>query len=347
MAGRLLVAVAAAARRGQPRGLRLRRPRPPDADNPRRSGSTRSGTRPSGPKVAFAMLPAKVASVRFEVTTPYGVVYRGTSSRRRGIVELRLPGGLPAQLLRGALPGQYQVKLLSPAAAASPGFHHRRRLAAVPPAGGQRRSVLHLRTGRAGRRFLGPDRQPANLTDENAYVYADPRYDSNDNLLGTLKKTGGPVDVSGGWFDAGGGYEKFAYTASYADALMLLAARRQPGLVRDAPAGGGVRPAVDHQAVEPGPQGAVRPGRHRQRQRQQHDPGRLQLLVPAPAGGPDEREARREPRPDRLLRQVPAGVPGRAARSAGQPQPGRPLRRRLRPRRAAGRSADPAQARTC
>src|SRR5262249_54064552 len=30
---------------------------------------------------------------------------------------------------------------------------------------------------------------------------------------------------SGGWFDAGGGYEKFAYTASYTDALMLLASR--------------------------------------------------------------------------------------------------------------------------
>ena len=78
----------------------------------------------------------------------------------------------------------------------------------------------------------GPDvdsavlgRQPANLTDESAYVYADPAYDINDNLLGTLKKIGGPVDVSGGWFDAGGGYEKFAYTASYADALMLIAAR--------------------------------------------------------------------------------------------------------------------------
>ena len=73
------------------------------------------------------------------------------------------------------------------------------------------------------------DRQPANLTDKKAYVYADPRYDSDDNLLGTLKKTGGPVDVSGGWFDAGGGYEKFGYTASYADALMLLAARDYPG----------------------------------------------------------------------------------------------------------------------
>ena len=82
----------------------------------------------------------------------------------------------------------------------------------------------------------GPDvdsavlgRQPANLTDENAYLYADPAYDSNDNLLGTLAKIGGPVDVSGGWFDAGGGYEKFAYTASYADALMLIATRDFPG----------------------------------------------------------------------------------------------------------------------
>jgi hypothetical protein len=72
-------------------------------------------------------------------------------------------------------------------------------------------------------------RQPANLTDAKAFTYADPRYDGNDNLLGSLKKTGGPVDVSGGWFDAGGGYEKFGYTASYADALMLLAARAYPG----------------------------------------------------------------------------------------------------------------------
>jgi Cellulase N-terminal ig-like domain len=33
-----------------------------------------------GPKVAFAMLPRKVASVRFEVVTPYGVAYRGVSA---------------------------------------------------------------------------------------------------------------------------------------------------------------------------------------------------------------------------------------------------------------------------
>ena len=73
------------------------------------------------------------------------------------------------------------------------------------------------------------DRQAANLTDEQATVYADPAYDADDNLTGTLRRVGGPVDVSGGWFDAGGGYEKFAYTGAYADGLMLLAARDFPG----------------------------------------------------------------------------------------------------------------------
>ncbi len=181
---------------------------------------------PSGaPKVAFAMLPRKVTAVRFEVVTPYGVAYRGTStddvgswnSAYRAVYRLSFSG------LR--LPGQYQVKVVSPTAAVSPTF--------IIGDGAQ---VYRQLVDNAVQYFTserdGPDvdsavlgRQPANLTDEKAYVYADPKYDSNDNLLGTLKKIGGPVDVSGGWFDAGGGYEKFAYTASYADALMLLAAR--------------------------------------------------------------------------------------------------------------------------
>ena len=165
----------------------------------------------------------------FEVTTPYGVAYRGTStddvgswnSAYRAVYQLSFSG------VRA--PGVYQVKVTSPAAAVSPAF-----------AIGTGPQLYRQLVDNAVQYFTserdGPDvvpsvlgRQPANLTDENAYVYADPAYDSNDNLLGTLKKIGGPVDVSGGWFDAGGGYEKFAYTASYADALMLIAARDFPG----------------------------------------------------------------------------------------------------------------------
>ena len=179
----------------------------------------------SGPKAAYAMLPRKVASVRFEVITPYGVVYQGTSTRDVGAWNSAYPAVYQLSFSGLRLPGVYQVKLVSPAAAVSPAF--------IVGDGTQLyrqlvdNSVRYFTSERDGADVVSSvmGRQPANLTDEKAYVYADPRYDSNDNLLGTLKKTGGPVDVSGGWFDAGGGYEKFAYTASYADALMLLAAR--------------------------------------------------------------------------------------------------------------------------
>jgi len=182
----------------------------------------------SGPKAAYAMLARPVPAVRFEVVTPYGVAYRGTSTDDVGAwnANYRAVYRLGFSGLR--LPGQYEVRLLSPAAAASPGF--------IIGDGSQLyqqlvdNSVRYFTSERDGPDVVSSvlSRQPANLSDEKAYVYADPRYDSNDNLLGTLKKTGGPVDVSGGWFDAGGGYEKFAYTASYADALMLLAAREFP-----------------------------------------------------------------------------------------------------------------------
>ena len=182
------------------------------------------------PKVAFVMLPAKVTGVKFEVITGYGVAYQGTSTDDVGSWNAGYRAVYQLSFSGVNTPGQYQVKVTSPAAAVSPAF--------VIGDGMQLyrqlldNAVQYFTSERDGPDVVSAvlDRQPANLTDESAYVYADPKYDSNDNLLGTLKKTGGPVDVSGGWFDAGGGYEKFAYTASYADALMLIAAREQPGV---------------------------------------------------------------------------------------------------------------------
>jgi endoglucanase len=183
----------------------------------------------SGPKVAFAMLAKPVSKVRFEITTPYGVEYRGTSTDNVGSWNSAYQAVYQLNFSRVRLPGIYQVKLLSPAAAVSPSFT----IGSGPQLYRQLvdNAVQYYTSERDGP-DVDPavlDRQPANLTDEKAYVYADPKYDSNDNLLGTLAKIGGPVDVSGGWFDAGGGYEKFAYTASYADALLLIAARDFPG----------------------------------------------------------------------------------------------------------------------
>jgi endoglucanase len=182
-----------------------------------------------GPKVAYVMLAKPVSSVSFEVTTPYGVAYQGTSTDDVGAWNSAYRAVYQLSFTRLSVPGVYQVKVTSPAAAVSPSF--------MVGSGAQLygqlvdNAVQYFTSERDGPDVVPSvlDRQPANLTDENAYIYADPAYDTNDNLLGTLKKIGGPVDVAGGWFDAGGGYEKFAYTASYADALMLIAARDFPG----------------------------------------------------------------------------------------------------------------------
>jgi len=198
---------------------------PETADKPAQVRVNQVGYATNGAKVAYAMLPRKVGTVRFEVVTPYGVAYRGTSADDVGGWNANYRAVYKLGFSGLKLPGQYRVRLLSPGRASSPAFTI-----------GNGTQLYQQLVGNAVRYFTserdGPDvvssvlrRQPANLTDAKAFVYADPRYDDNDNLLGSLKKTGGPVDVSGGWFDAGGGYEKFGYTESYADALMLLAAR--------------------------------------------------------------------------------------------------------------------------
>jgi Glycosyl hydrolase family 9/Cellulase N-terminal ig-like domain len=211
MAGALLQPIAAGASPGSPAQIRV----------------NQVGYPAGGPKAAFAMLPRKVARVRFEVVTPYGVAYRGVSADGVGAWNANYQAVYRLSFSGLRREGQYRIRLLPSARGTSPGF--------VIGDGSRLyrqlvdNSVRYFTSERDGPDVVSSvlSRQPANLTDEKAYVYADPRYDSNDNLLGTLKKTGGPVDVSGGWFDAGGGYEKFAYTASYADALMLLAARVQ------------------------------------------------------------------------------------------------------------------------
>ena len=173
-------------------------------------------------KVAYLMVGARVARVNFTVVGDHGVVFRGTStddvggwnSRYRAVYSLNFSS------LRRT--GTYRIRVgptVSPPFRIASGRALYDRLVS--------NGVRYFTSERDGSDVVSSvlGRQPANLTDEKAYVYADPKYDSNDNLIGGFTKIGGPVDVSGGWFDAGGGYEKFGYTASYADALLLMAAR--------------------------------------------------------------------------------------------------------------------------
>ena len=185
------------------------------------------GYQPGAPKSAYVMLPARVASVPFTVIDANGkVVYRGVSRDDVGSWNAGYKAVYLLSFTGLRQCGSYRVRV---GATTSPAF----KVANGTALYGQLvdNAVRYFTSERDGADVV-PDvlsRKPANLTDEKANVYATPRYDDNDNLLGTLKKVAGPVNVSGGWFDAGGGYEKFGYTASYADALMLIAARDNAG----------------------------------------------------------------------------------------------------------------------
>src|SRR3984957_18321051 len=185
------------------------------------------GYQPGAPKSAYVMLPARVASVPFTVIDANGkVVYRGVSRDDVGSWNAGYKAVYLLSFTGLRQCGTYRVRV---GATTSPAF----KVANGTALYGQLvdNAVRYFTSERDGADVV-PDvlsRKPANLTDEKADVYATPRYDDNDNLLGPLKKVAGPVNVSGGWFDAGGGYEKFGYTASYTDALMLIAARDNAG----------------------------------------------------------------------------------------------------------------------
>jgi endoglucanase len=185
------------------------------------------GYQPDAPKSAYVMLPARVASVPFTVIDARGkVVYRGVSRDDVGSWNAGYKAVYLLSFTGLRQCGSYRVRVgttTSPTFKVANGTALYSRLVD--------NAVRYFTSERDGADVEHDvlSREPANLTDEKADVYATPRYDDNDNLLGTFKKAGGPVNVSGGWFDAGGGYEKFGYTASYTDALMLIAARDNPG----------------------------------------------------------------------------------------------------------------------
>ena len=174
-------------------------------------------------KTAYVMMAAPVAGgVPFSVADATGVVFRAVSRDDVGAWNARYRAVYELNFSPVDRAGTYRIRAGS---AASPPFTIASGSALYRPLVGN--AVSYFTSERDGadvaRSVL--DRQPANLTDSRAYVYAAPKYDGNDNLIGGFTRIGGPVDVSGGWFDAGGGYEKFGYTASYADALLLMAAR--------------------------------------------------------------------------------------------------------------------------
>ncbi|TCC25451.1 glycoside hydrolase family 9 protein [Kribbella speibonae] len=85
--------------------------------------------------------------------------------------------------------------------------------------------------------FFTAQRDTAHRNDAQALVYETPVFvdPDTDQTVGELQRIGGPVDVAGGWYDAGD-YLKFTHIAAYSESLLWASARekRDPKVLAEA-----------------------------------------------------------------------------------------------------------------
>jgi endoglucanase len=178
------------------------------------------------PKTATVLAQRTLRSRAFRVVSPTGAtVLAGTAGRDRGAWNSRWRHAYPLDFSALRVPGRYRIVLREPGEVSSPAFQ--------VGGGGYAQlaanEVSFLREQRDGSQvdpsLLG--RQPAHLADSQALVYRTPAY-PNEVLLGGLTALpGAPIDVSGGWSDAGD-YLKFVETASFAESMLLYTIRQYP-----------------------------------------------------------------------------------------------------------------------
>lgn len=91
-----------------------------------------------------------------------------------------------------------------------------------------RKGVTFDQLQRDGRSVISGQlpRQSAHLNDRAAQTYRWPTFEDDSDVItnGDLTKSGGVVDVEGGWSDAGD-YLKFSHSTAYADVLLYTSAR--------------------------------------------------------------------------------------------------------------------------
>ena len=181
------------------------------------------GFTPAAAKRAVVMAPAAAAGMPWHVVDAHGAT----------VLAGKLGSALPAwnanfryeygvDLTSLTKPGTYRILVGSQVYASSPLFRIAPGHALYAPlVNNALRFYLAQRDG-AGVDPKVLDRQPSHLTDRSATAYLPPVY--TPQLQPLVPVGGAPVDVEGGWFDAGD-YLKFVQTASYTDAVLLIAAR--------------------------------------------------------------------------------------------------------------------------
>jgi endoglucanase len=186
------------------------------------------GYLPTEVKQAYLMTTGPVTRADFAVVDAHGhKVYGGTVGHtNRGPWNTTYKGVYPISFSAVTAPGTYHIVVSGGASGSSPSF-------TVADA-----SSLYHKAIVDGISFFqlqrdGTDvvpgalhRKPAHLNDASASVYAIPRFEEDSDVItdAKLTKLGGPVNVLGGWFDAGD-YLKFTHTTAYGDVVLFAAER--------------------------------------------------------------------------------------------------------------------------
>ncbi|WP_066370535.1 glycoside hydrolase family 9 protein [Herbidospora mongoliensis] len=161
---------------------------------------------PNEAKHAYLMTNGRAG--RFTVVDHHGrTVLTGQAGADRGAWNGAYPNVYDLDLSKLKTPGRYRIKA---GGATSSEFQ-------IAPSRTPVQDVL---------RFFGVQRDTTHRNDRAASVYDWPTFTGpdTDQTKGELKKIGGPVDVAGGWFDAGD-YLKFTHILAYVDTLLWAAQR--------------------------------------------------------------------------------------------------------------------------
>ncbi|GAB2881739.1 glycoside hydrolase family 9 protein [Nocardioides pacificus] len=189
------------------------------------------------PKRVFVMTRADVPQASYDLVRPDGsVAATGAVGADTGRWSERWPQVRVLDLGAVTTPGRYRVVLGDGLSGESPWFTIGSGEDLYAPLVAN--AVRFFQAQRDGRQVIPSvmRRRPSHLHDRRARVHLPPTY-RRGRLVGDLRATGRTADVSGGWFDAGD-YLKFVETTSYADVLLLSAARDasspHPALEREA-----------------------------------------------------------------------------------------------------------------
>ncbi|HEU0239526.1 MAG TPA: glycoside hydrolase family 9 protein [Micromonosporaceae bacterium] len=187
------------------------------------------GYLPNDVKQAYLMTPQAVAGARFAVVNAAGhTVYSGSvSATNRGKWNAAYPDVYAMTFTAVRATGRYHIVVTGSATGTSPTF--RVESAASMYGTIVANGVAFYQVQRDGSNVVpgALHRKPSHLNDANATVYADPNFlpDGDDVIADpTLTPIGGPVDVEGGWFDAGD-YLKFTHTTAFGDAILYASER--------------------------------------------------------------------------------------------------------------------------